>query len=328
MHFTKSIVISLAAGLSTASPIAKRVSTPAVDDGIILNYALTLEYLERRFYEEAIANYSQQMFIDAGFPDPFYTNLLEIREDERVHVTFLSAALAEAGVTPVEELVYQFPSTDVKSFVGLASVLEGVGVSAYLGAAAFIANKEYVTAAGAILTVESRHNAYLRDSIGQSPFPKPFDTPLFFNAVFSLAGSFIVGPMANSTNNATLPFMAFPPLMLECSQYYYTAGSSPVTFSNAFANAQMHSNSSITADTPVFAVFFSGLDKTFVPVRITRGSNDYKIDMIPEMAAGQVYVLLSKSGTDASDENVISGPAILEVYQPGKEPHMPAPTCS
>ncbi len=108
---------------------------------------LIQEYLERRFYEEAIANYSQQMFIDAGFPDPFYTNLLEIREDERVHVTFLSAALAEAGVTPVEELVvsnwqgvlaprllmqlqYQFPSTDVKSFVGLASVLEGVGVSA------------------------------------------------------------------------------------------------------------------------------------------------------------------------------------------------------
>ncbi len=42
MHFTKSIVISLAAGLSAASPIAKRVSTPAVDDGIILNYALTL----------------------------------------------------------------------------------------------------------------------------------------------------------------------------------------------------------------------------------------------------------------------------------------------
>lgn len=40
---------------------------------------------------------------------------------------------------------------------------------------------------------------------------------------------------------------------------------------------------------------------------------DYKIDMIPPMAAGQVYVLLSKSGTDASDENVISGPAILEV---------------
>ena len=35
--------------------------------------------------------------------------------------------------------------------------------------------------------------------------------------------------------------------------------------------------------------------------------------MIPEMDAGQVYVLLSKSGTDASDENVIAGPAILEV---------------
>ncbi|KAI9712228.1 MAG: hypothetical protein M1812_006963 [Candelaria pacifica] len=310
MLFTNTFLISLVTGLSAASPVAKRVNTPVVNDGIILNYALTLEYLERTFYEEAIANYSQQQFRDAGFPDPFYTNLLTIRNDERTHVTFLSTALAAAGVKPVEQLTYQFPSTDVKSFVGLASVLEGVGVSAYLGAAASIANKDYLTAAGSILTVESRHNAYIRSSLGQSPFPTPFDTPLDFNEVFSMAAAFIT---AIPADNPPLPFMAFPSLSLECSNYYYTAGSSPVTFSGAFASAQKLSNGTITADTPVYAVFFSGLQKTFVQVRITRGNKDYKIDTIPAMDAGQVYVLLSKSGTDASDENVIAGPTTLEV---------------
>lgn len=326
MRFTEAVLFSLVAGIGIAKPISKRVTTPVVNDGIILNYALTLEYLERKFYEEAIANYSQQQFIDAGFPDPFYTNLLTIREDERTHVTFLSTALQAAGVKPVVELTYRFPSTDVKSFVGLASVLEGVGVSAYLGAAASIANKNYLTAAGAILTVESRHNAYIRSSLGQSPFPKPFDTPLDFNEVFSMAAAFIV---AIPPDNPPLPFAAFPPLTLECSQYYYTAGSSPVTFTNAFADAQKFSNGTITADTPIFAVFFSGLDKTFIQVRITRGNKDYKIDTIPAVDAGQVYVLLSKSGTDASDENVIAGPMSLEVYAKGTEPHVPKePKCS
>ncbi|KAI9699823.1 MAG: hypothetical protein M1836_002858 [Candelina mexicana] len=326
MRFNNTILISLVAGLSASSPIAKRVNTPVVNDGIILNYALTLEYLERTFYEQAIANYSQQMFRDAGFPDPFYQNLLTIREDERTHVTFLSTALTAAGVTPVKQLTYRFPSTDVKSFVGLASVLEGVGVSAYIGAAASIANKNYLTAAGTILTVESRHSAYIRSSLGQSPFPTPFDTPLDFNEVYTMASSFIVAVPAD---NPSLPFMAFPSLTLECSQYYYTAGSSPVTFTNAFSDAQKFSNGTITTDTPIYAVFFSGLEKTFVQVRITRGNKDYKIDMIPAVDAGQVYVLLSKSATDASDENVIAGPMTLEVYQKGTEPSTPKqPACS
>lgn len=91
---------------------------------------MTLEYLERKFYQEGLANYTQADFVKAGFADPFYSNLKQIYVDEQTHVSFISGALTQAGVTPTNELQYSFGVTDPKSFITLSSVLEGVGVSA------------------------------------------------------------------------------------------------------------------------------------------------------------------------------------------------------
>lgn len=134
MKFTSSIVAALAVGLSVAAPHhdSAVVTTPVVDDSIILNYALTLEFLERKFYQEALAKFSKHDFKKAGFPDPFYQNLKQIYFDEKTHVDVISGALVEAGYTPTNELKYKFGFTTVKDFVTLASVLEGVGVSAYV----------------------------------------------------------------------------------------------------------------------------------------------------------------------------------------------------
>jgi hypothetical protein len=202
----------------------------------------------------------------------------------------------------------------------LSSVLEGVGVSAYLGAAAEIVTKGYLTVAGSILTVESRHSSYIRSQLKESPFPKPFDTPLDFNSVFSLAAQFITGFAPGA---APLPFAAFPPLTIQPSQYPYTASSSSVTFTHAKSNAI--AKGLITSSTPVFAVLFSGLDTYYVPVYETQGnSGDFKFDHIPAGGngvlppTGQVYVVLSTSGTKVSDENTISGVGILEINPVGQ----------
>lgn len=321
MRFSSTLAASLALGMSFASPVEKRVTTPMVNDAIILNYALTLEFLERKFYQEALAKFTQADFVAAGYADPFYANLKEIYVDEQAHVSFLVEALTAAKITPTNELQYSFGITDVTSFVTLSSLLEGVGVSAYLGAAASIMDKDYLTAAGSILTIEARHTAYIRAELGESPFPNPFDTPLDFNQVYSLASAFIVG----GSSPVKLPFMAFPKLTLQCTQYYYEADRSSVTFSGAFKAAEMMG---CTKDTPIYAVFFSGLKKLYVQVRITEGNSDYKIDRIPAGVQGQSYVVLSKSCTDFSDENIIAGPAIIEVYPKGMIPSQPHAKCS
>lgn len=210
MFFSKATVLLAAAGLVSASPIQKRDG--AINDGVILNYALTLEHLEDTFYREGLAKFSEQDFADAGYDATFYSNIKKVSTDEAAHVDFLTKGLTAAGATPVAECTYKFGYKDVKSFLATAAVLEGVGVSAYLGAAADIMNKTYLTAAGSILTVEARHSSYIRGGLRQVPFSQPFDAPLSINEVYSLASQFIV---SCPTDNPALPVKAFPVLTLD-----------------------------------------------------------------------------------------------------------------
>lgn len=82
---------ALVAAISTvqANPVSKR----AVTDADILNYALTLEHLEATFYAQGLQNYTQADFVNAGYADPFYSNLLKVASDEKTHVSFLTSAI-------------------------------------------------------------------------------------------------------------------------------------------------------------------------------------------------------------------------------------------
>lgn len=191
------------------SLLAARQAAPKITDADILNYALTLEHLEDKFYRTALDKFDEAAFTAATNDSSFYSNLKEISSDETTHVSFLTAALTKAGAKPVAECTYDFKLPDVKTFLATSSILEGVGVSAYLGAAADIMSKAYLTAAGSILTVESRHSAYIRNALKESPFPSPFDVPLDFNEVYTLAAPFIV---SCPSDNPPLPVKAFPTL--------------------------------------------------------------------------------------------------------------------
>lgn len=199
---------ALLAGSALAAPaIEARQSTNI--DGTVLNFALTLEHLENVFYKQALSNFSAAAFAAAGYDATYYNNLRYISYDEQSHVNFLTTALKAAGVTPVQQCTYNFPYTDVKSFITLSSILEGVGTSAYLGAAPLITDKGYLTAAGSILVTEALHTSYQRAAIKEVPMANPYGTPIDPMSAYSLAAMFIVNCPPGSP---ALPFTSFPAL--------------------------------------------------------------------------------------------------------------------
>ncbi|KAJ5872334.1 uncharacterized protein N7529_004687 [Penicillium soppii] len=298
MKFTNIALTGAAIGLANAGPVSKR----AITDADVLNYALTLEHLEAAFYQEGLKNYTQADFVKAGFKDPFYANLQEVASDETEHVSFLTSALKAAGASPVAACTYSFPSTDVSSFLALASVLEGVGASAYLGAAASIMNDAYLTAAGSILTVEARHSAYLRAALGEVPFAQAFENPLDFNEVYTVASPFIA---SCPSSNGALPVKAFPSLTMSSMAAVMVGDKVAVTAGEGFdTSATDISAAFITVTGPIWASIESMGDGKFTVT-------------VPKGVAGQSYFVLTKGNKQATDDNIVAGPAIVEVGKKG-----------
>jgi hypothetical protein len=291
----KSAIFSVAAlaAVASAAPAAKRA---AIDDATILNYALTLEHLENTFYRQGLANFTEADFKAAGFDAEAYNRIKTISSDEATHVSFLSGALTAAGAKPVKECTYAFGVTSVQSFLATASVLEGVGVSAYLGAAADIMSKTYLTAAGSILTVEARHSAYVRGLNKQSPFPQPFDAPLSYNEVYTLAAGFI---KSCPSDNPALPVKAFPSLSASSKDMPIKTGSTIMLGTTGYK-----------IEGTVYAAFIAVTGPTFVEAKSVNGG--YEV-VVPKGFAGQSYVVLTSCNTAATDDTILAGPAIVEI---------------
>jgi hypothetical protein len=296
MKYSTFVAALTALSVVSGSPIVAKQGY-SITDIDILNYALTLEHLEDTFYREGLANYTQEDFVNAGFADPFYANLKEIASDEKTHVAFLTKAL---GAAAVAECIYSFPSTDATSFVGLASVLEGVGVTAYLGAAKFIAHPDYLTDAGSILTVEARHSSYLRAELKESPSPQPFDVPLTFNEVYSLAAQFIV---SCPSTNAKLPVKAFPVLALG-TKGTIKSGDTITLLTPGYTLAAVDGTS------PIYAAFITVLGPLVGPATPVEGGFTV---VVPEGINGQSYFVLTTCKEEVNDGTIAAGPAIVEI---------------
>jgi hypothetical protein len=136
----------------------------------ILNFALTLEYLEAAFYKEAKtrakASGDLKSLIDL------------VGRDEEEHVGALTETIKKLGGKPVAEPKFDFPYSGTAGFLKLAQTFEDTGVSAYNGAAPQIKSSEVLEAAGSIVQVEARHAAAIRLQNGDEPSPVAFDPAL------------------------------------------------------------------------------------------------------------------------------------------------------
>ncbi|HEV2776676.1 MAG TPA: ferritin-like domain-containing protein [Solirubrobacteraceae bacterium] len=154
--------------LSSAEAAISTTKKSAKNDVAILNYALTLEFLEAAFYEQAVANRAY------GTSDALRQFAEVVALHERKHVNFLRGAL---GSRAIKSPAFDFGDTvtDTAKFAATAQVLEDTGVNAYLGQVGNIRAKGTLAAAATITTVEARHAAWIRNINGVLPAPASFD---------------------------------------------------------------------------------------------------------------------------------------------------------
>jgi rubrerythrin len=174
-----------ASSTKTASTVAASgttsTSTPSASGDIaILNYALTLEYLEREFYAKVIAS--------GLFTGKVAGLIKDFGSQEATHVEALKGAVSKMGGTPAANPNGKFPITSATQVAELAYSVENLGAAAYLGQAPNIQSPEVLATALAIHSVEARHAATLGTLVKKSltpdgAFAKPEDMSMVLAAV-------------------------------------------------------------------------------------------------------------------------------------------------
>jgi rubrerythrin len=170
---------STAAATSTTASTSS-TTTASTGDLAILNYALTLEYLETTFYEKVVAS---------GFFNGKVASLIKsFGAQEKTHVEALKGAVEKLGGTPAANPNGKFPIENANQVAQLAYTVENLGASAYLGQAPNIQSPEVLASALAIHTVEARHAATLGTLVKKSltpdgAFAKPADMSTVLAAI-------------------------------------------------------------------------------------------------------------------------------------------------
>jgi hypothetical protein len=172
-------------GATAVTPfVSSALAATATSDIDILNFALTLEYLETNFYQvkgKTVGLTGQAKSLATTFGD-----------EEAEHVAALTKAIKSGGGKPVKMPTFAFPVTNQASFLKLAYTLENVGVGAYNGAGPSLKSKALLGAAGSIVQVEARHAATMAVLTAQKITPNGgFDKPLTTKQVLAAAGPLI-----------------------------------------------------------------------------------------------------------------------------------------
>jgi rubrerythrin len=149
-------------------------------DRSILNFALTLEYLEFAFYKRALENMPL-----TGELKRFAT---VVAAHEKAHVVALRKTLGSAAV---KRPSFNFGSAtrNTSTFIATAIALEDTGVEAYSGQATRLRSDKLVAAAASILPIEARHAAWIRYIAGQNPAPASFNPSKTKDQVLSVVAS-------------------------------------------------------------------------------------------------------------------------------------------
>jgi hypothetical protein len=162
-----------------ALPSPGRAAT--ANDVDILNYALTLEYLQASFYTETER-------IGALRTNPARRAARVLGSVERAHVKALRKVLGRGAV---KRPFFNFQGTTEaeRKFLKTAVAFEDLAVAAYKGQAPLIDSKEVLAAAISIHSVEARHAAWMRHLFGILPANHAFDDAASKPAILEIVAS-------------------------------------------------------------------------------------------------------------------------------------------
>jgi hypothetical protein len=150
-------------GALAAPPIGQ---ASAASDVAILNYALTLEYLQAAFYTE-----TERLDAVGGDLKRVPRQLGAV---ERAHVAAIKKALGRAAVKR-PAFNFRGVTEDQSKFLKTAVAFEDLAAAAYKAQAARIKSPALLAAAISIHTVEARHAAWMRFLAGVTPAAAAFD---------------------------------------------------------------------------------------------------------------------------------------------------------
>jgi Ferritin-like domain len=168
---------------SSSSATSSASSATSNSDLAIVNYALTLEYLESQFYKKVIAS--------GLFKGTVLSVLKSFGAEENQHVVALKKVAMSLG-KPAAEPMGKFPIKTATQVATLAATVENLGAAAYLGQAPLIQSKEILAAALSIHSIEARHAATLNLLTKKTPTPNgAFAEPATMAQVLAAVKPFI-----------------------------------------------------------------------------------------------------------------------------------------
>ena len=161
----------------SAAPARAAVSK---GDVAILNYALTLEYLQAAFYTE-----TERVGKVAG---QAARAVRVVGAVERAHVAAFRDLL---GAKAIKRPTFDFRGVteDQQAFLKTAVAFEDLAVAAYKGQAHLIKSDAVLAAAVAIHSVEARHAAWMRHLFGVRPAASPFDEAKSSGEILKIVGA-------------------------------------------------------------------------------------------------------------------------------------------
>jgi rubrerythrin len=161
-------------GAGAAAPFVRgALAQSDASDSAILDFALRLEALEAKFYDDALKQVP-------GMSSSVRGVVKQIRDHEHQHRETLAETILQLGISnsPPPKLDFGDAFSSERRFLDVAKQLEETGVSAYNGAIPQMYNASILAVAAQIVQVEARHAAVIRDLLGQPIADGAFDKPL------------------------------------------------------------------------------------------------------------------------------------------------------